>query len=158
LREEELVPIPAGVDPAEAVCLVLNYVTAYQMLHRVSGLQSGHRALVHSAAGGVGTALLELAGLARVTVFATASAAQHDRIARLGGRPIDYRSVDFVQAVREATAGAGVDAVFDAVGGRHWLRSARSLRRGGTLVAFGSQHEMSQSPLAARGEDVVSVL
>lgn len=158
LREEELVPVPATVDPAEAVCLVLNYVTTYQMLHRTAGLASGQRALVHSAAGGVGTALLELVRLAGITAYATASAAKHDLVTRLGGHPIDYRKEDFVRAVRDLTGGAGVDAVFDAVGGRHWLRSGRCLRPGGQLVAYGSQHEIGQSRLAAVAEDAASAL
>jgi NADPH:quinone reductase-like Zn-dependent oxidoreductase len=158
LREEELVPVPAGIDPAEAVCLVLNYVTAYQMLHRTAELASGRSALVHSAAGGVGTALLELGRLAGITAYATASAAKHELVTRLGGRAIDYRKEDFVRAVRGLTGGAGVDAVFDAVGGRHWLRSARCLRAGGQLVAYGSQHEVGQSRLAALAEDAGSAL
>jgi NADPH:quinone reductase-like Zn-dependent oxidoreductase len=158
LREEELVPVPAEVDPAEAVCLVLNYVTAYQMLHRTAQLASGQSALVHSAAGGVGTAFLELARLAGVTTYATASAAKHEIVTRLGGHPIDYRQEDFVRAVRDLTRGAGVDAVFDAVGGRHWLRSGRCLRAGGQLVAYGSQHEVGQNRFSALAEDAASAL
>ncbi len=61
---EELVPVPAGVDPIEAVCLPLNYVTAYQMLHRAASVQAGEKVLIHSAAGGVGTALAQLGRLA----------------------------------------------------------------------------------------------
>src|SRR5215831_21286475 len=58
LPERELVPVPTGVDPAEAVTLVLNYITAYQMLHRSAHVEPGQRVLVHGASGGVGTALL----------------------------------------------------------------------------------------------------
>ncbi|MEJ2370042.1 MAG: alcohol dehydrogenase catalytic domain-containing protein, partial [Gemmatimonadales bacterium] len=60
LPQRKLVPVPSGLDPAEAVSLVLNYVTAYQMLHRSAGVKAGQRALIHGASGGVGTALLQL--------------------------------------------------------------------------------------------------
>ncbi|MET0515544.1 MAG: alcohol dehydrogenase catalytic domain-containing protein, partial [Nitrospiraceae bacterium] len=58
LPQHELVPVPSGLDPAEAVSLILNYVTAYQMLHRLAHVATGQRVLVHGAAGGVGSALL----------------------------------------------------------------------------------------------------
>ncbi len=138
VAEEELVPVPAGLDPGEAVCLVLNYVTAYQMLHRVARLQGGQRILVHSAAGGVGTALVELASLAGLESYGTASHGKLDLVSRLGAHAIDYRSEDFVAAVH-ALAADGVDAAFDAIGGTNWLRSSRCLARGGVLVAFGAQ-------------------
>src|SRR5574341_1757340 len=60
LPQSELVPAPSGLDPAEAVSLILNYITAYQMLHRSAKVRPGQRALIHGAAGGVGTALLQL--------------------------------------------------------------------------------------------------
>src|SRR5512136_3005221 len=66
LPPRELVPVPPGLDPAEAVSLVLNYITAYQMLHRSAKVSLGQRALIHGAAGGVGTALLQLGRLARL--------------------------------------------------------------------------------------------
>ena len=74
LPSDELVPVPAGMDPAEAVSLVLNYVTAYQMLHRSTHVAAGQRALVHGASGGVGTALLQLGRLAGLEMYGTCSA------------------------------------------------------------------------------------
>jgi NADPH2:quinone reductase len=136
--EEALVPVPDELDPAEAVCLVLNYVTAYQMLHRTVQLQTGRRLLVHSAAGGVGTALLQLGRDIGLQMYGTASQSKHGLIEKLGARPIDYRTEDFVEWIRHLT-GDGVDLVCDAIGGPHWLRSYRCLRPGGTLVAYGSQ-------------------
>src|SRR5262249_37312796 len=106
----ELVPMPAGLDPAEAVCLVLNYVAAYQMLHRVAHAMGGERILVHGAAGGVGTAFLELGQLDGLDMYGTASKAKHDLIVRLGATPIDYRSEDFVARIAAMTSGQGVDA------------------------------------------------
>jgi NADPH2:quinone reductase len=136
--EEKLVPVPEDLDPTEAVCLVLNYVTAYQMLHRMVRLQTGRRMLVHSAAGGVGTALLQLGRLIGLRMFGTASQSKHGLIEKLGARPIDYRNEDFVQWILHLTRD-GVDLVCDAIGGTHWIRSYRCLRPGGTLLAYGSQ-------------------
>jgi NADPH:quinone reductase-like Zn-dependent oxidoreductase len=136
LPEAELVPVPPGLDPAEAVCLVLNYVTAYQMLHRSAQARPGETALVHGAAGGVGTALLQLARLHGVRTYGTASAAKLGTVERLGGHPIDYRRSDFLTVVR-GLPGGGVDVVFDGVGGWNLLRSWRALTGGGRLVAYG---------------------
>jgi NADPH:quinone reductase-like Zn-dependent oxidoreductase len=143
LPEGELVPVPAGLDPAAAVCLVLNYVTAYQMLRRVAGVARGARMLAHSAAGGVGTALLELGRLAGLETFGTASAGKRELVTGLGARFIDYQSQDFVARVHQLAPG-GIEVAFDAIGGSHWLRSRRCLRRGGQLIAYGSQAAMTR--------------
>ena len=131
LPEPELVKVPAGLDPAEAVSLVLNYTTAYQLIHRVAELRQGESVLIHGAAGGVGTAALQLGSLAGLKMFGTASKPKHDLVASLGGIPIDYRTEDFVQRA------AGVNAVFDPIGGRNWLRSYRALGKGGRFVGYG---------------------
>jgi len=73
LPQRELIPAPSELDAAEAVSLVLNYVTAYQMLHRSAKVRSGQRALIHSAAGGVGSALLQLGRLAGLEMYGTCS-------------------------------------------------------------------------------------
>lgn len=137
LPHAEAVAVPSGVDPTEAVCVVANYVTAHTMLHRAAGIRSGERILVHGAAGGVGSALLELGRLAGLEMYGTASHHHHDLVSGLGATPIDYRSEDVVERVRHLT-GAGVDAVFDPIGGARQLwRSYRCLRAGGRLVWFG---------------------
>lgn len=132
-----LVPVARAVDPAEAVCLVLGYVSARQMLHRVARVASAARILVHGAAGGVGTALLELARIDGLQVFGTASRPKHDLIVQLGATPIDYRSEDFVTRTLELTHGAGVDAAFDPIGAAHLAQTERAVRKGGTVVAYG---------------------
>ncbi len=137
LPVQELVPMAVGVDPAQAVTLVLNYVAAHQMLHRLARVARGQRILVHGAAGGVGTAFLELGHLAGLDIYATASKPKHDLVARLGATPIDYRAEDFVERVTASTGGAGVDAVFDPMGSAHLKRSVRAVRRGGIVVAYG---------------------
>ena len=136
LPVRELIPVPAAVDPAEAVSLVLSYVTAYQMLHRVAHVAHGERVLAHGAAGGVGTAILELGRLSGLTMYGTASKPKHDIVSRLGATPIDYRTEDFVARIAALT-GDGVDAAFDPMGSAHLRRSARAVRKGGTLVAYG---------------------
>jgi NADPH:quinone reductase-like Zn-dependent oxidoreductase len=133
-----LVPVPSGLDPTEAVCLVENYLTADLYLHRVASVQSGERILVHGAAGGVGTALIQLGKLAGLEMYGTASKYNHDLVSALGATPIDYRTEDFVKRILSLT-GDGVDAVFDTIGGvRQLWRSYRTLRKGGRLVMFGN--------------------
>jgi NADPH:quinone reductase-like Zn-dependent oxidoreductase len=137
LPASELVPVPAGVDPAQAVCLVANYLTAHLMLHQIANVRSGERILVHGAAGGVGSALLELGKVAGLEMYGTASKYNHELVSALGATPIDYRTEDFVERIR-TLAGDGVDAVFDPIGGaRQIWRSYRALRKGGRLVWFG---------------------
>jgi len=143
LPQRELVPVPAGLDAGEAVSLVLNYITAYQMLHRSAKVRRGQRVLIHGASGGVGSALLQLGRLAGLEMYGTCSARGASTVSDLGGTPIDYRQLDFVQEIHRLT-GEGVDAVFDSLGGTHIWRSRKALRPGGTVVAYGltaSLHE-----------------
>jgi NADPH:quinone reductase-like Zn-dependent oxidoreductase len=153
----ELTPVPDGVDPAEAVSLVLNYVTAHQLIHRIAQLQAGQTVLNHGAAGGVGTAVLELGRLAGLKIFGTASRRKHDLVTSLGGIPIDYKADDFVTRVLQMTSGAGVDAAFDAVAGKNWWRSYRTLRPGGKtpggkLIGYGMSSVIDQGkPSKLRG-------
>lgn len=128
--------VPDGVEPVNAVALGLNYLTARQTILGLAGLTAGQSLLIHGAAGGVGTAALDIGRLAGLTMYGTASARKHDIVRRRGGIPIDYRSTDFVSVLAEAAAG-GVDAVLDPIGGAHLKRSLATLAPGGTLVMFG---------------------
>ncbi|HFE65833.1 MAG TPA: oxidoreductase [Chloroflexi bacterium] len=134
--EEWLVPLPDGVDPAEAVCLILNYLTAVQMLEEMADAQPGEKLLIHSAAGGVGTAVLQLGRLKNLEMYGTASAGKHELVADLGATPIDYRNEDFGERIRQL-APDGLDIVLDPIGGDTMTRSYKLLRRGGRLVSFG---------------------
>jgi NADPH2:quinone reductase len=136
LPERELVPVPSGLDAAEAVSLVLNYVTAYQMLHRSAKAKTGQRVLIHGAAGGVGSALLQLGRVAGLEMYGTCSSRGASAVSDLGGLPIDYQHLDFVNEIHRLT-GEGVDVVFDSLGGAHIWRSRQALRPGGTVVAYG---------------------
>jgi NADPH:quinone reductase-like Zn-dependent oxidoreductase len=146
----ELVPVPVDVDPAEAVCLVVNYLTAHMLLHHTAKVQSGERALVQNAAGGTGSALIELGKLAGLEMYGTASKYNHEIVSALGATPIDYRTEDFVGRIRSLTDD-GVDAVFDPVGGaRQIWRSYRTLRKGGRWSLCGSS-SATQYPLQPSG-------
>ena len=153
----ELIRVPPGVDPAEAVSLVLNYVTAQQLIHRIAQLHAGQSVLIHGAAGGVGTALLELGKLAGLKMYGTASHAKHDLVTERGGIPIDYKTDDFVSRVLQMTSNEGVDAVFDPVGGTNWWRSYKVVRSGGKtpggkLVGYGMSSVVDQGkPSKLRG-------
>jgi len=134
----QLVPVPSGLDPAEAVCIVENYLTAHLYLHRTACVRSGERILVHGAAGGIGTALLQLGKLTNLEMYGTASKYNHELVSALGATPIDYHTEDFVERIRSLT-GDGVDVVFDLISGaKQLLRSHRTLRKGGRLVMLGS--------------------
>ncbi len=135
LGKEHLVHVPATLDPAEVVTLVLNHVSAYQMLHRSVQVKAGDKALIIGASGGVGTALLQLGKLANLIMYGTASRSKHNTLTELGAMPIDYHTLDFVEVIRQAEPD-GIDFVFDGMGGDYAERSLAVLRQGGTLVEY----------------------
>jgi len=137
LPQGELIPVPSGLDAAEAVSIVLNYITAYQMLHRSAKVKPGQRVLIHGAAGGVGTALLQLGRLAELEMYGTCSSRGAPAVSELGGVPIDYRNQDYVKEIHRLTS-EGVDAVFDPIGGAHLWHSREALRPGGRVVGYGN--------------------
>ena len=148
LPSRELIPVPSGLDAAEAVSLVLNYVTAYQMLHRSAKVGPGRRVLIHGAAGGVGTALLQLGRLAGLEMYGTCSSRGASAVSDLGAVPIDYQHQDFVKEIHRLT-GQGLDAVFDGIGGTHIWRSRKALRPGGKVVAYGLTSSLRGGRLAS---------
>jgi NADPH2:quinone reductase len=133
---EHFLPIPDGVSDRDAAAVILNYVTAWQMIHRVAKVQAGQTALVTGAAGGVGTAALQLLKLAGVKTYGAASAPKHGLVRSLGATPIDYKAGPLDRLTR-ALEPQGVDSVFDAVGGANIGPCIGSLKPGGTLVGFG---------------------
>jgi len=148
LPQHDLVPVPSGLDAADAVSLVLNYVTAYQMLHRSAKVKPGQRVLIHGAAGGVGTALLQLGRLVGLEMYGTCSSRGAPTVSDLGGIPIDYQHQDFVTEIHRLT-GEGADAVFDSIGGTHIWRSRKALRPGGRVVAYGLTGSLREGRLAS---------
>jgi NADPH2:quinone reductase len=148
LSQRELVSVPAGLDAGEAVSLILNYITAYQMMHRSAKVRAGQRVLIHGAAGGVGTALLQLGQLAGLEMYGTCSSRGASVVSGLGGVPIDYQHQDFIEEVHRLTS-EGVDVVFDSLGGAYIWRSRSALRPGGRVVAYGLTASLSGGRLAS---------
>jgi NADPH:quinone reductase len=137
LREAgHFLPIPDAVSDVDAAAVVLNYVTAWQMIHRVARVRPGETALVTAAAGGVGTAALQLLRLAGVKTYGAASLKKHATVRRLGAIPIDYRAAPLDRLTRSLEP-RGVDYVFDAVGGANIGLCTGAARRGGTVVGYG---------------------
>lgn len=148
--ESNAVEVPEDLDPAEVTSLVLTYMTAYQLLHRMARVRPGESVLVHGAAGRVGTAVLELGAVAGVHLLGTAAARDLPAVERLGAVAIDYQHEDFLARVRSLPE-RGVDVVLDGMGGALSLRSFRALRRGGRLVVFGHYSTLANGHKSWRG-------
>lgn len=133
-----LVRVPDGVRDEQAIAGLLNYVTAYQMLLRIGEARAGDTVFAHALAGGVGTAVLDVARAYDLVVVGTASAAKHDSVVALGGTPIDYRAENVVRRALELHP-EGYRVVLDGIGGAGVFASHQLVRRGGTLVVFGFQ-------------------
>jgi NADPH:quinone reductase-like Zn-dependent oxidoreductase len=133
---EKLVSVPTTLDPAEAAVLMLNYLVAYQVLHRVAQVKPGDTALVIGASGGVGTAFLQLGQLAGLKMYGLASSSKHGVLRQYGARPLDYHTQDFVTEIRRAEPG-GINFVFNGMGEENFERGLKVLRRGGILVHYG---------------------
>lgn len=133
---ELLLPVPEELDPAEVVSLILNYLTAHCILHKKGQLKNGETVLIHAAAGGVGTALLQLGGLLELKMYGTASATKHPTVREYGGTPIDYKNQDFLEHIRNEVPD-GVDAAFDPIGGPNLRRSYKAVKQGGRVISYG---------------------
>ena len=143
LGQQELIPVPATLDPAEAVTLILNYIVAYQTLHRTARVKGGDKALIIGASGGIGTAYLQLGKLAGLRMYGTASKSKHHILTEYGVTPVDYQTQDFVEVIRKMEPD-GLDAVFDGMGGDYFKRGFSVLRRGGTVVGYGNPLSFSR--------------
>lgn len=142
-KSDRLIPVPPGLDPAEAVTLVLNYVVAYQVLHRSAKIRAGDKVLIIGASGGIGTALLQLGKLANLKMYGVASRSKHAILFEYGAVPIDYHTQDFVEVVRQAEP-EGLDAVISGMTRMDYIQGGLELlRQGGTLVSFGEPDSFS---------------
>jgi NADPH:quinone reductase len=135
-RAEEFIPVPEGLETEEAVALVLNYVSALQMIERVAKPMPGQLALVTGANGGVGTALLDLLRLRGIRAVGAASPSKRGLVESYGAAWIASRGAPLGEALR-AIAPGGVDLTFDAVGGRASAECVRSTRKGGIVIGYG---------------------
>jgi len=135
---------PAGLSFAQAAAMPAATLTAWQALHEHGALQSGQSVLIHAAAGGVGSAAVQLASLAGAQVIGTASASNRDYVLELGATQfIDYRAGDFSQQVPK------VDLVIDLVGASTQARSWSVLKQGGTLVSTVSRPDTDHADIPA---------
>jgi NADPH:quinone reductase-like Zn-dependent oxidoreductase len=139
---DELVKVPTTIDPAEAATLILNYLVAYQVLHRVAQVSPGDKVLVIGASGGVETAFLQLCQLAGLKMYGLASPAKHRMLRIYGAVPIDYHTQDFVEEIQKAEP-HGLDYVFNGMGEEYFERGLKVLKKGGVLVAYGAPQSMS---------------
>ncbi len=135
--EEYLVSIPKNVDYDTAVAININYTTAYRMMKDEVGLSKDNIVLVHSAAGGIGSATLDLAKLWGIKIYGTASSKKQEFISSFGAIPIDYTTKDFVEELR-CHEPEGVDVVFETIGMDNALKSRKTLKKSGVLILSGS--------------------
>lgn len=134
-----VLPAPEALDDAEAAALHIGYQTAFFALHRRAGLKAGETLLVHAAAGGVGSAAIQLGKAAGATVIGVVGGPEKVKAARELGADlvVDRHTADFVAAVKEATGGRGADVVFDPVGGDAYTRSTKCVAFEGRIVVVG---------------------
>ncbi|MER8070600.1 NADPH:quinone oxidoreductase family protein [Streptomyces sp. NPDC094034] len=134
-----LLPAPDALDDAEAAALHIGYQTGWFALHRRARLQPGETLLVHAAAGGVGSAAVQLGKAAGATVIGVVGGQDKARVARELGCDlvIDRRADDLVGAVKEATGGRGADVVYDPVGGDAYTKSTKCVAFEGRIVVVG---------------------
>lgn len=131
-------PIPAQLDYVQAAAIPEVFVTAHEAMMHLGRLKSGDSVLIHAAAGGVGSAAVQLAYATGATVFATTDASKLARVEHLGADfAIDYKAGDFADVIADKTAGKGVDVVIDFIGEPYFARNIASLANGGRLVQVG---------------------
>jgi len=143
LGQEHLVPVPASVNPADVVVVALNYVTAYQMLHRAAKVKAGDKVLLIGASGGVGTALMELGKLAGLKMVGLASPSKHGLLTGMDVTPMDYHALNLIETLRRVEPD-GFDFVFDGIGGGSSDLGLSVLKRGGKLVVYAAPVGLGQ--------------
>jgi NADPH2:quinone reductase len=141
---ECVLPVPKGVSLTEAAALPEAHFTVWTNLIDTARLQRGESVLIHGGSSGIGTVAIQLCAARGQTVFATAGSVEKCAACEaLGAHAINYRSRDFVAAVREATAGNGVDVILDMVGGDYIERNFHAAALGGRIVNIAFQSGMS---------------
>ncbi len=142
-QSDRLIPVPTTVDPVEAVPMILNYIVAYQTMHRSAKVKAGEKVLIIGASGGIGTAFLQLGKLAGLKMYGLASAKKHTILKEYGATPIDYRQQNFADFIHHAEPD-GLDAIFDGMMRFDYIQVALSLLRSdGRMVSFGEPENFS---------------
>jgi putative PIG3 family NAD(P)H quinone oxidoreductase len=134
-----LMPIPANLDFVQAAAIPEAFLTAHEALFTLGQLAPRQRVLIHAAAGGVGSAAIQLARTQSATIFATASSTEKLELARSLGadHPINYKTESFPTIINNETARAGVDVILDFIGGTLWEQHATCLATAGRCVVIG---------------------
>ncbi|MGC3858633.1 NAD(P)H-quinone oxidoreductase [Micromonospora chersina] len=136
----QLLPVPAGVDPADAAALPEVACTVFSNVVQLARLAEGETLLVHGGGSGIGTFAVQLGVALGATVVVTARAAKHERLRELGAaHAVDYREQDFVEEVHRVTDGRGADVILDIMGAAYLPRNVAALATGGRLVVIGMQ-------------------
>ena len=131
-------PIPAQLDYVHAAAIPEVFVTAHEALMHLARLKPGDSVLIHAAAGGVGSAAVQLAYATGATVYATTDGSKLSRVEHLGADvAIDYKNSDFAEVIASKTDGRGVDVIIDFVGEPYFARNLASLANGGRLIQVG---------------------
>jgi putative PIG3 family NAD(P)H quinone oxidoreductase len=131
-------PIPSQLDYVRAAAIPEVFVTAHEAMMHLARLKSGDSVLIHAAAGGVGSAAVQLAYATGATVYATTDGSKLSRVEHLGADvAIDYKTQDFAAVIASKTLGRGVDVVIDFVGDAYFERNIASLAKGGRLIQVG---------------------
>ena len=131
-------PIPAQLDYVHAAAIPEVFVTAHEALMHLARLKPGDSVLIHAAAGGVGSAAVQLAYATGATVYATTDGSKLSRVEHLGADvAIDYKNIDFAEVIARKTDGRGVDVIIDFVGEPYFARNLASLANGGRLIQVG---------------------
>ena len=147
---EMALPMPQGLSFAEGASIPIVWLTAWHMLVELCNLRRGRTVLIHAAAGGVGTAALQICRKFGARAIGTASASKHARLRELGiSEAIDYRKQDFETEAMRLTSGRGVDVALDPIGS--FAKSFRCLAPAGRLVMYGASAVMPgtrMNPLA----------
>jgi NADPH:quinone reductase-like Zn-dependent oxidoreductase len=145
LDKDRLTLVPESVDTYKASAVILNYLTAYQMLFRTAKVQPKDRILIHGASGGVGSAMLDLAKNSNLKIYGTASFKHQGKVSTVA-EFIDYKNEDFVKKIRTKEA-EGMDFVFDGVGGYNWRRSYQVLKETGFFIGYGMTYLVNNMDL-----------
>ena len=141
-RSSLLWPVPRNFSVEEGAAFPVNFFTAYLAYRKAGLLESaaGARVLIHAVAGGVGTAAVQIGKVLGLEMYGTSSSDEKlQRVQQLGlQHPINYKQLDYVDAVRELTGGEGVDVVFEMLGGEHTTKSVRCLGDFGRVIVYGA--------------------
>ena len=140
LPANQLFRIPDNMSFEQAAAIPVNYLTAYYAVFQFGNLEQGEKILIHSCAGGVGTAAVQLARTKNAEIFGTTSRPDKvEYLKQIGVRhPINYKAEDFAEAVKKIAGKSGIDLVLDPVGGPVFKKSFKLLRPGGRIICYGA--------------------